>query len=69
MAAGKTREIKITIPEEFFTLFLPETTHEHVLRAKKEILLAIRSVIDMKIESLETKGGKKADRKKKIKVE
>ena len=69
MAEGKTREIKITIPEELLTLFLPATTHEHMLRAKKEILLALRSVIDMKIESLDKKAEKKADRKKKIKIE
>jgi hypothetical protein len=69
MAEGKTREIKISIPEEFFTLFLPEATHEHMLRAKREILLALRSVIDMKIEALDKKTDKKAVRKKKIEIE
>ena len=69
MAEGKTREIKISIPEEFFTLFLPEATQEHMLRAKKEILLALRSVIDMKIDALDKKTDKKAARKKKITIE
>ncbi len=69
MAEGKTREIKISLPEEFFNLFLPEDAREHALKARKEMLLALRSLIDAKIEALDKKGEKKAASKKKIKID
>lgn len=69
MPEGKTREIKIVIPEEFFSLFIPEGTKAHLLQARKEILLALRSLIDAKIEALEKKQEKKTATKKKIRVE
>jgi hypothetical protein len=69
MAEGKTREIRIVIPEELFVFLVPGKTQEHLLTAKKEILLAIRSLIDARIESLEKKAGAEAAPKKKIKVE
>ena len=68
MSEAKTREIKICIPEELFTLFLPEKTIHHFYNARKEMLLALRALIDAKIEALEKKE-KKAARGKKIKVE
>lgn len=69
MAEGKTREIKIIIPEDLFSLFLPEKAMGHVLKARKEILLAFRSLIDAKIESLEKKEERKVQKKKKIKIQ
>jgi len=69
MAEGRTREIRIRIPEELFSFFLPEKAYEHVLRAKKEALLALRSLIDSRIEALEKKEEKEARAKKKIKIE
>ncbi|MFB0565629.1 MAG: hypothetical protein ACETWK_08130 [Candidatus Aminicenantaceae bacterium] len=69
MAAEKTREIRICIPEDLFTLVIPEKSLDHLLKARKEILLAFRSLIDAKIESLEKKEVKKAEKKKKIKIE
>ncbi len=69
MAAEKTREIRISIPEELFSFLIPSQTSEHLLRAKKEILLALRSLIDARIEWLEKKTEPKPETKKKIKVE
>ncbi|NIM92073.1 MAG: hypothetical protein GTO17_14130 [Candidatus Aminicenantes bacterium] len=63
------REIKITIPEELFSLVMPEKAISHVMKARKEILLAFRSLIDAKIEALEKKEQKKVTKKKKIKIE
>lgn len=68
----KMREIKICIPEEIFSMFLPEKTIDHFFRARKEMLLGLRSMIDAKIEALEKKEAHKKERgkeKKKIKVE
>jgi hypothetical protein len=69
MAAEKMREIKICIPEELFTLFLPLQAQEHLLKAKKEVLLAFRSLIDARLETLEKRGTRKAEPKRKIKIE
>ncbi|NIO49848.1 MAG: hypothetical protein GTN73_10510 [Candidatus Aminicenantes bacterium] len=69
MAEGKTREIKISIPEELFALALPEKTIDHFSKARKEILLAFRSIIDARIEALEKREKKKGPKKKKIKIE
>jgi hypothetical protein len=69
MAAEKTREIKISIPEELFTVFIPKKTQDHLFQAKKEFLLALRSLIDSRIEYLEKREGQKAETKKKIKIE
>ncbi len=69
MAEEKMREIKITIPEELFSLVMPEKAISHVMKARKEILLAFRSLIDAKIEALEKKEQKKVTKKKKIKIE
>jgi len=69
MAEGKTREIKIIIPEDLFSLVLPEKAISHMLKARKEFLLAFRSLIDAKIEILEKKEEKKVPKKKKIKIE
>lgn len=69
MAEGKTREIKISIPEELFTLVIPEKTIDHFSKARKEILLAFRSIIDARIEALEKREEKKGAKKKKIKIE
>lgn len=72
MAAEKMREIRISIPEELFSFIsfiIPSRTNEHLLRAKKEILLALRSLIDARIESLEKRAEPKPKTKRKIKVE
>lgn len=69
MAEKKTREIRIVLPEELFALLVPGKAQEHLLSARKELLLAVRSLIDARIESLEKKAGSKAAPKKKIKVE
>jgi hypothetical protein len=69
MAAEKMREIRISIPEELFSFIIPSRTNEHLLRAKKEILLALRSLIDARIESLEKRAEPKPETKRKIKVE
>ena len=69
MAAEKMREIKISMPEELFTLFLPLQAQEHLLKAKKEVLLAFRSLIDARLETLEKRGARKAEPKRKIKIE
>jgi len=42
---------------------------QHLLNAKKEFLLALRSLIDAKIEASEKKEGKRPVRKKKINTE
>lgn len=63
------REIRISIPEELFSFIIPSRTSEHLLRARKEILLALRSLIDARIESLEKRAEPRPETKKKIKVE
>ena len=69
MATEKMREIKISIPEELFTLFLPVQAQEHLLKARKEVLLAFRSFIDARLEMLEKRVNRKAESKRKIKIE
>lgn len=69
MSEAKTREIRISIPEELFSLFIPEKAVHHFHNARKEMLLALRSLIDAKIEALEKKEEKKTAKKKKIKIE
>ena len=69
MATEKMREIKILVPEELFTWFIPVQTHEHLLRARKEVLLALRSLIDARIEALEKRTAPKPTTKKKINIE
>jgi len=71
MPEEKNREIKITIPvpEDFLSLFLPGGAHDHIRAARKEVLLALRAVIDGKIEALEKKEAKNAAPKKKIKID
>ncbi|MFQ6069838.1 MAG: hypothetical protein ACE5LC_04850 [Candidatus Aminicenantales bacterium] len=69
MSETRTKEIKITIPEELFTLFLPEKTLHHFHNARKEMLLALRSLIDARIEAFDKKEEKRTARGKKIKVE
>lgn len=53
----QTKEIRITIPEDL--LYVPKRMIQHFLNAEKEILLALRSLIDAKIEALEKKKVKK----------
>ncbi len=69
MADEKSREIKIVLPEELFALLVPGKAQQHLLSAKKELLLAVRSLIDARIEALEKRAETKAPPKKKIKVE
>lgn len=65
----KTKEIRIVIPEDLLTIFIPKKMLQHLLNAKKEFLLALRSLIDAKIEASEKKEGKRPVRKKKINTE
>lgn len=71
MAEDKPREIKISIPlpDELLSQFLPVAAFGHLLQAKKETLLALRALIDSRIEALEKKQNKKPATKKKIKIE
>jgi hypothetical protein len=69
MSEAKNREIRISIPEDIFSFFFPEKTVDHVLKARKEMLLALRSLIDAKIEALEKKGEKTKAKRKKIKID
>lgn len=69
MAAEKMREIKIFVPEELLTWFIPAQAHGHLLQAKKEVLLALRSLIDARIEALEKRAAPKSPPKKKINIE
>jgi hypothetical protein len=69
MASEKMREIKVCIPEELFALFLPFQAQEHLMKAKKEVLLAVRSLVDARLEALEKRGARKAEPKRKIKIE
>ncbi|HOI44688.1 MAG TPA: hypothetical protein PLX50_03645 [Candidatus Aminicenantes bacterium] len=71
MADDKPRNIQITIPmpEELLSLFIPADAQAHLRGAKKEMLLALRSMIDARIEALERQGKKRARTAKKIKVE
>jgi hypothetical protein len=69
MATSSTREIRITLPDELFNLLMPEETRAHLWRARKEVLLALRSLIDARIEMIEKKEARPAATKKKIKVD
>ena len=69
MSEAKTKEIRISIPEELFSLFVPQKTLHHFFNARKEMLLALRSLIDAKIEVLEKKEEKTTTKKKKIKID
>ncbi len=69
MNKSKTKEIRISIPEELFSLFMPEKTLDHLIRAKKEMLLAFRALIDAKIETLEKRETKETESRKKIKID
>ncbi len=69
MAETKTREIRIVLPEELFALLVPGEAKEHLLAARKELLLAVRSLIDARIASMEKRAGGKTGARKKIKVE
>jgi hypothetical protein len=69
MASEKMREIKVCIPEELFALFLPFQAQEHLMKAKKEVLLAVRSLVDARLEALEKRAARKAEPKRKIKIE
>jgi hypothetical protein len=69
MAADKMREIRLCIPEELFSLCLPQQTQQHLWKARKEFLLAVRSLIDSRIEMMEKKEAAKAEPRRKIKVE
>ena len=46
---------------------LPDTTKQHLLATQKEMLLALRSMLDMAIEK--TEEAEKTKRKKKTKIE
>lgn len=69
MIEEKNREIRISIPEDIFSFFFPEKTVDHVFKAQKEVLLALRSLIDAKIEALDKRGEKTKAKRKKIKID
>jgi hypothetical protein len=74
MSEENTREIRISLPEELFSVFLPEKAIGNFINAKKEMLFALRSFIDARIEMLDKMEKKASQRKKtgtkkKIKIE
>lgn len=69
MAPEGMKEIKILIPEELFALLLPQEAFAHLRSARKEVLLAVRTIIDNRIAALEKKEAKAPAKKKSIKVE
>ena len=69
MVEEKTREIRISIPEDLFSIFIPEKTVDHLIKARKEMLLSFRSLIDAKIEAMEKIEKKRETKRKKIKIE
>ena len=69
MVEEKAREIRISIPEDLFSIFIPEKTVGHLMNARKEMLLSLRSLIDAKIEAMEKFEKKRETKKKKIKIE
>lgn len=69
MNKERTREIRIAIPEDLFSLILPEKTVDHLVNARKEVLFALRSMIDYKIEELDKREKKKSEKGKKIKID
>jgi hypothetical protein len=74
LSEDRTREIRISLPEEFFSIFFPKNAMGHVIKARKEMLFAFRSFIDARIEMLEkmekrTTQKKETEKKKKIKIE
>ena len=48
---------------------LPDSTKQHLLVARKEVLLALRSMLDRAIERMEEPGETKGRRRSKIKVQ
>lgn len=68
MNEAKTREIRISIPEDLLTIFIPDETVDHLKKARKEMLLSLRSLIDARIASLEKSERRKTPQKKKIKI-
>jgi len=70
MAEEKTKEIRICIPEDLFSILIPEKTATHLMNARKEMLLSLRSLIDARIEAMDKFEKKRATKiKKKIKIE
>lgn len=69
MPEAKTKEIKIILPDDLISILLPNETHRHLLNARKEMLLAFRSLIDAKIDALEKTDLKKETKSRKIKIE
>ncbi|HDJ22677.1 MAG: hypothetical protein B5M54_03565 [Candidatus Aminicenantes bacterium 4484_214] len=68
MSNSSTKEIKISIPEELFALFIPEETIGHLKKAKIELLLALRSLIDARIATLEKKETRSKGTRKKVPI-
>ncbi len=48
---------------------LPDSTRQHLLVARKEMLLALRSMLDRAIEKMEEPGETKGRKRSKIKVQ
>ena len=48
---------------------LPDSTRQHLLVARKEMLLALRSMLDRAIERMEEPGETKGRKRSKIKVQ
>jgi hypothetical protein len=58
----------LRIRRPVFSAFCPEA-RGHVLEARKETLLALRSLVDAALERLEEKEGTRGRRRRRIKVE
>jgi hypothetical protein len=65
--AGGERIIKLVIPEELSFLFSEEVMG-HLVSAKREMLLALKGIIEHKLELLD-KRAKKSEKVKTIKIE
>jgi hypothetical protein len=69
MPEEKMREIRISIPEDLCHLVIPDKAVDHLIQAKKEMLLVLRSFIDARIEAIEKRDVKKEQKKKKVKID
>lgn len=72
----KILEVEHTPGEEWVVRFkpaglqwLPEETRTHLLGARKELLLAVRSAVDQAIQRVDEGEKRKTTRRTKIKVE
>jgi hypothetical protein len=54
---------------ELFLDFIPEEARKHLRSARKEKLMALRSILDARIQALEKEGKKEKKKPQKVKVQ